>query len=580
MTHATLATPPAPSPTSPAAPAAAPPLPGRRLLLQGMAATGLAAGVSGALGVAAPTAAAAAAETTRLLSAPDRHLVSRFSYGITPALAEAVRTAGGGRAWFEKQLDHTRIPDGAAAELDTWWPSLDRGPADLWQRQVQEVEGGWQVMENYQRWCLVRRMRSNRQVHEMMTEFWLHHLNVPANGDAAFTYRTAYDRVVRQHALGRFEDLLFATITHPSMGIYLNNAVSTKSAPNENLGRELLELHTVGRGHYTEDDVKSSARILTGWSVDLWKTWAAAYKPERHWTGQVTVMGFTDPNADPDGREVTRRYLSYLARHPQTARRIARKLAVKFVRDDVSDALVEKLAQTYLSSGTDIRAVLRALVATPEFKGAAGAKVRDPGEDVVATYRVLGVTLNKPPTGSAGRNHAANVALWQASSVGARPFHWPQPDGQPIDNASWSSPSRLMASFDLHYAMSGRWWPKDGITYRQPTEWFPPAEFTTKQVRVPAQNRKKKGKRGRRRNGPRYEMQTRRVRKPLTFERLVDHLSRQMLHQPASGALLKACCEAVDVKRDTVITADHGVVKWNFQRVLTTVLDSPTHLSR
>lgn len=579
MDHATLSTPP---PTT-EQPGSGPtlPLPGRRLLLQGMAATGVAVGLTSR--VAAPDAAAAAApaETTRLLSAPDRHLVSRFSYGITPALAASVRTAGGARAWFERQLDHTRVPDGAAAELDSWWPSLDRSAADLWQRQVQEVEGGWQVMENYQRWCLARRMRSNRQVHEVMTEFWLHHLNVPANGDAAFTYRTAYDRVVRQHALGRFEDLLLAAVTHPAMGIYLNNAVSTRSAPNENLGRELLELHTVGRGSYDEDDVKGSARILTGWSVDLWKTWAAAYKPERHWTGSVTVMGFSDPNADPDGREVTRRYLSYLARHPQTARRIARKLAVKFVRDDVPDSLVERLAQTYLSSGTDISAVLRALVATPEFKGAAGAKVRDPGEDVVATYRALGVTLAKPPAGNAGRNHAANVALWQASSVGARPFHWPQPDGQPIDNASWSSPSRLMASFDLHYAMSGRWWPKEGITYRQPTDWFPPAEYVTKQVRVPARNKGKKGKRGRRRGGrTRYTTEIRKQRKPLTFARLVDHLSRQMLHQPASDALLTACCEAVDVRRDTVINAEHGVVKWNFQRVLTTVLDSPTHLSR
>ena len=120
-------------------------------------------------------------------------------------------------------------------------------------------------MESYQRWLLMRRIRTKRQVQEVMTEFWLNHLNVPANGDATFTWRFDYDRQIRARALGSFRDILYAAVTHPAMGIYLNNAVSTKSHPNENLGRELLELHTVGRGEYTEDDVKNSARILTGW---------------------------------------------------------------------------------------------------------------------------------------------------------------------------------------------------------------------------------------------------------------------------------------------------------------------------
>ncbi len=550
-------------------------VPSRRTLLQGIAATGVATGLASMTGAGeaeAASAYAAAASPTRLLSAPDRHLVSRFSYGITPDLADAVRAAGGGRAWFEKQLSPSSIPDAEATDLLTWWPSLRREAGDLWQRHSGEVEGGWQVMENYQRWSLLRRMHSNRQVHEVMTEFWLHHLNVPANGDPAFTHRTDYDLVVRDHALGRFEDLLHAAITHPAMGIYLNNAVSTKSHPNENLGRELLELHTVGRGSYGEDDVKSSARILTGWVVDMWRTFAASYRPDKHWTGPVRVMGFSDPNADADGRDVTRRYLTYLARHPQTARRIARKLAVKFVRDDVPQSLVDRLADVYLSSGTDISAVLRALVSSAEFKGASGAKVRDPGEDVVATYRALGVRLARPPAGRAGRDHAANVVLWQSSSIGLRPFDWPRPDGQPLDNDSWASPSRLMASMEMHYSMAGGWWPKQGVDYRSPTEWFPPTEWVTKRLRVKG----RKNKRGK----PRKRWKKVRVRRPLRFDRLVDHLSRQMLHEPASARLVQACCEAVDVGPRTTITADHAVVRWNFQRVLTTLLDSPTHLSR
>ena len=544
-------------------------VPSRRLLLQGIAATGVATGLASF--PLEDAEAAAMAPTVQLLSAPDRHLVSRFSYGLTPGLADDVRRAGGGRAWFEQQLSPARVPDRAANDLVNWWPSLRRGAAELWQRQQNDIEGGWQVMESYQRWSLVRRILSNRQLHEVMTEFWLHHLNVPANGDATFTYRTSYDLVVRDHALGRFEDLLHAAITHPAMGIYLNNAVSTKSHPNENLGRELLELHTVGRGHYGEDDVKSSARILTGWMVDMWRSWEASYRPDKHWTGPVRVMDFSDANADPDGRDLTRRFLSYLAHHPATARRIARKLAVKFVRDDVPDALVERLARVYLDSGTDISAVLRALVSTAEFKSAAGAKVRDPGEDVVATYRALGVTLRRPPSGSAGRNYGANVVLWQTSSLGQRPFEWQQPDGQPIDNVSWSSASRLMAGMEVHWAMSGGWWPKDGVVYRSPVQWFPPAQYRTKRVKV-----RRRNKRGRMRT----RWVRRRVRRPLRFDRLVEHLCRQILHQGSTPALLQACCEAVDVRPSTPITPDHPVVKWQFQRVLATLLDSPTHLSR
>ncbi len=285
-----------------------------------------------------------------VLGASERHLVSRFSYGLNAELAAEVTAAGGARAWFDRQLDSASIDDAAADGLVHWWSSLRRDSAELWLRQESGIEGGWEVMEDYRRWLLVRRMQTRRQVKEVMTEFWLNHLNVPANGDAQFTYRTAYDTVIREGSLGRFEDLLVASITHPAMGIYLNNAVSTAQHPNENLGRELLELHTVGRGAYDEDDVKNSARILTGFRVDLWRTFDSFYSPKDHWTGPVRVMDFSDANSSSDGRGVTERYLRYLARHPRTAQRIARKLAVKFVRDDPPQALVDRLAAVYLAT--------------------------------------------------------------------------------------------------------------------------------------------------------------------------------------------------------------------------------------
>ena len=477
-----------------------------------------------------------------LLRTRERHLVGRFSYGITPGLAAQVRRAGGAEAWFEAQLSPVKISDTRAQELVTWWSGLSRDAGELWQRQASGVEGGWEVMQDYARWVLVRRMQSRRQVLEVMTEFWENHFNVPVTGDSSFTHRVPYGAAIGAQALGRFEDLLQTAITHPAMLIYLDQAVSTAKHPNENLGRELLELHTVGRGAYAEDDVKSSARILTGWKVDVYKTWTPSYSTTDHWRGPVSVMEFSEANGSPDGRDLTRRYLSYLAHHPSTARRLARKLAVKFVSDDPSDALVTRLADVYLAGGTAIKPVLRELIASPEFAESVGQKVRDPGEDLVASYRLLRTRLSPPPEGDEGDRFAANVMLWQVENIGTKPFGWPRPDGQPIDNESWSTPSRMLASMEMHYALSGRWWPKEGIRFRPPRAWMP--------------------------------------QRAIRFDRLVDHLSQQLLHRRSTGALLQACCEAVDTGPRERITRKHPVYRWLFPRLLTTFLDSPAHLTR
>jgi hypothetical protein len=512
--------------------------PSRRLVLGGALAG--AAGAVPALVGAAPSYAAGSGkhDGPPLLSRPDRHLVTRFSYGLTPTLAHDVRKAGGAREWFDGQLKPRSVSDKEAAKVDAWWPELYYSPAKLWQRQIGQVQGGWEVMENYQRRALQRRIRTNRPVLEMMTEFWENHLNVPVNGDAQFTYRAAYGDLIRDHALGKFSDLLAGAITHPAMLIYLDQATSTKQHPNENLGRELLECHTVGRGNFTEDHVKASARILTGYTVDMWDTWQALYNPEEHWRGSVRVMGFHDQNHKKDGRSLTRRYLDYLAHHPATARRIALKLATKFVRDVPSPGLVSKLAEVYLKHDTEIIPVLRALVDSREFERSAGAKVRDPGEDIVATYRVLDIRMDRPKDDESG----VNALLWQAGSVGIYPLAWPRPDGQPIDNDSWSAPGRLMASMNVHYTLSYGWWPTKGVHYREPKDRLP-------KVRV-------------------------------RFADLVDHLSRELLHARASDRMLKACCQATGCKPREVIDPEHALVQWGMGRLLTTFLDSPEFLSR
>jgi hypothetical protein len=510
----------------------------RRTVLTGAGAVVATAAVAEPLGAAAAATGPAGRSSSPLLGTQARHLVGRFSYGVTPGLAAQVRSHGGARSWFAWQLAPGHVADSAGTALATWFPHLAWSPSKLWQETITGGTPGWEVMADYRNWLLLRRMRSNRQVLEVMTEFWENHFNVPVGGDGVYTWRKRYGDVIRAHALDSFEALLQAVTVHPAMGIYLGNAVSDKDHPNENQGRELLELHTVGVGHYTENDVKSSARILTGYQVDMWDTWAAGYNELAHWTGPVKVGSFTDPNGAKDGRPVTKRYLHYLAHHPDTAHRIAAKLATVFVRDDPPRSLVNHLASVYLAHGTQIKPVLSALVGSTAFARSVDAKVRDPEADVVATYRALGVQVRKPDA----QDRAAHQIIWQCGSLGAEPVSWPRPDGQPIDNASWSSPSRLLGSMQLHYVMSGGWWPSQGIRYRDPTDWLPKAS--------------------------------------VRFDTLVDHLSREVLHRPATPTLQKACAQSVAAKASDQITADHPVIRWLFPRLMTTLLDSPAHYRR
>ncbi len=514
----------------------------RVLRLAGGAAAGGVAATAGAL--AAPPSAARDVSyrpgryaRTLLLKPAARHLVNRFTYGITPETVTQVRVAGGHLAWFDQQL--ATAYDGSADGLADWWPDLHLGPTELWSRNTMGVRGGWEVMWDYGNRVLARRILSPRQVLEVMTEFWENHFHVPSNYDNIHLSRIEYGETIRRLALGRFEDLLQAAIVHPAMLTYLNAASSTKAHPNENLGRELLELYTLGVGNYTEDDVKASARILTGHRVDLYRTWAYSYQPKDHWIGPVTVAGFSDPNADADGREVCRRFLSHLAHHPATARRIATKLIRAFVSDTVPPGLVDRLAAVYLQNDTAIVPVLRELVRSPEFRSSAGTKVRDADDDVVATYRVLGVGV-RPPRSDAS---AANQLYWQAALLGLAPFTWPRPDGQPVDNASWSSATRALASMALHWDVATGAWPGDAVTFPRSRSWLP-------------------------------------RRRTMRFRDLVDHLSRRLLYRESTRTLLEACCEAVAAHPDDLVGPSSSLVRTRMPRLVATILDSPAFLQR
>ncbi len=466
-------------------------------------------------------------------------MASRFSYGLTPSLAQEVVAAGGGAAWFERQVELAAQGDPAYGIAD-WFPELHRSPQQLWAAQLSGAMPGYEVMNVLASRELVRRIESPAQVLESMVEFWTNHLHVRAQGDNYFQWRVDYGDVVRRHALGRFEDLLAEAALHPAMLLYLNAGISTKAHPNENLGRELLELHTLGVGAYSEDDVKNAARILTGYRIDMGRTFEKSYVPADHWTGPVQVVDFTHPNPAADGQQVAAGLLSYLARHPLTARRVARKLVTWFVADQPSEALVERLAQVYLDHDTQVLPVLRALVASPELVASVGDKLRDPGQDVVATYRVLGARIGQPVSARS----AAVVMRQQANLIGMQPYDWTSPDGAPLHGEAWATPARAMASTRVHWALGNGYSPNDAdITYRTPQQWL------GGQV-------------------------------PTTMRAVVAELSRQILVSEPPAGMLDTACFLARATPDEPIGPSHRALGYVWGQLVATFLDHPTRYRR
>jgi uncharacterized protein (DUF1800 family) len=267
---------------------------------------------------------------------------------------------------------------------------------------------------------LTRDVYSPAQLQEVMTDFWLNHFNVYLRKNEQMPYYlVSYERdTIRPRSLGRFEDLLEAVAHSPAMLVYLDNAESlgphslaaeraqmaasrqpnkknVREGLNENYARELMELHTLGvNGGYTQADVTEVARVLTGWTIDRPQVSAQfTFNPNRHEPGNKKVMGQKiKDGGEMEGREL----LHMLATRPATAQFISRKLAMRFVSDDPPQALVDRLAKSYLSSGGDISSVLRTLFRSPEFwsTDAYRAKVKTPIEYVVSAARASNAEID------------------------------------------------------------------------------------------------------------------------------------------------------------------------------------------
>lgn len=253
---------------------------------------------------------------------------------------------------------------------------------------------------------LLRATMSDRQLEEMLTDFWFNRFNVFSGKNQDKWAIGTYEReAIRPHVFGKFRDLLGATAAHPAMLVYLDNwqsvADGTKrkngkeSGLNENYGRELLELHTLGvDGGYTQDDVRNVARAFTGWTVDAPNEKASfIFRPKQHDDQPKAILGQTIAvGGQKDGEAV----LDMVARHPSTARSVSLALARRFVSDDPPKELVDELAATFTSTDGDLRAVYQKLFASPAFWAdtAYDAKVKKPFELATSAVRAAGATYD------------------------------------------------------------------------------------------------------------------------------------------------------------------------------------------
>jgi uncharacterized protein (DUF1800 family) len=387
---------------------------------------------------------------------PLLHLLRRATFGPGPEAIAEIRRLGAA-AWLDRQLDPASIDDPVADELLARLPlsglSIAEVRAKVAAGQLKQYD--WTPMWQLSFAAPARAIWSRRQLFEVMADFWSNHLNVTCPYGDVWESRADYDRnVIRKHALGTFADLLKASARHPAMLTYLDNRFSTRLAPNENYGRELLELHTVGL-EYTESDVKDAARLLTGLTVDN-TTGGYRYDAANHVVGAVRILDFTHANATTTGGEAAAlAFLDHLAMHPATARRIVSKLCVRFVADVPPASLVTRLVKVYLDGRSAIGPVLRALFTSAEFAGAAGAKTRTPLEDLAATVRILG--YGPPPSGT----KTFESLYWMARNAGQAPLFWGPPNGYPDVAAAWASPSGLLVRWNFHLSIAAGSWPTD-----------------------------------------------------------------------------------------------------------------------
>ena len=423
------------------------------------------------------------------------HALNRLAFGPRPGDVQRIRQMGLGR-WIDQQLQPSGTPDPSLdarlARLETL--TLDSAtiardyflPARQ-QRQARQraaaqpggasapAEPGMQpamndairqerrVFAELSEAKVLRAVYSERQLEEVLVDFWFNHFNVFARKAQTAIYIGEYERdVIRPHVFGKFRNLLVATAKSPAMLIYLDNWQSVAPnaqtrrriarAPNgrpprglnENYARELLELHTLGvDSGYSQDDIVNVARAFTGWTVER-PAGGFRFAPNMHDRGVKKVLGHTirAGGGIEDGEQV----LDLVARHPSTARHLAYKLAQRFVSDTPPVSLVDRAAQTFTKTDGDLRDVVRTIVTSPEFfdPSVRLAKVKTPFEFVVSALRASSAEVRRGP------------ALIRALMEMGMPLYLCQPPTGYGDTAeAWVSSGALVTRINFAVALAG-----------------------------------------------------------------------------------------------------------------------------
>lgn len=389
-------------------------------------------------------------------------LLNRAAFGPRPGDVEAVR-AMGEAAWIEQQIDYMTIDNTAVVShveesLATLRMSAEQILiTDDLQRTVQELQAATVYYMAF----------SNRLLHETLVEFWSDHFSIYHLQNQVWYFKTIDDRdVIRANALGTFQALLTASAKSPAMLNYLDNDFNTADMPNENYGREIMELHTLGvavDGYpYTEEDVKEVARCFTGWSWDqrqgLQRYGLFEFRDGAHDNGSKTVLGQFVPASQgvQDGYDV----IDTLVNHAATRRYVATKLIRRYVTDDPvneTPELLDKVARSFELSDGDIAQMMRTILHSDEFKNSFatyGGRLSRPMDLVARTLRAVDVQPDDVGASIVAgfRNVLGRGAL---TSMGQLPFYWPTPDGYPDVKEKWTASATMLARWNMGLSAAG-----------------------------------------------------------------------------------------------------------------------------
>ncbi|MDP9360307.1 MAG: DUF1800 domain-containing protein [Acidobacteriota bacterium] len=445
------------------------------------------------------------------------HALNRLAFGPRPGDVDAVVKGGVGK-WIEQQLHPEAIPDRAVEARVNMLPTMKLSNAqivktyyapvlmarkkanaeakdsqvdkkDIRRELMRDIPADQRpqvVMNDLLAQRILRAAESDRQLNEVMVDFWMNHFNVFAGKGIDRFLLTSYERdTIRPHIWGRFEDLLMATAKSPAMLFYLDNARSvaapenrpampqrammggrfgrratfpdTMQRPqqkkqqgglNENYAREIMELHTLGvDGGYTQKDVTELARVLTGWTItkqrDGGEGASFIFRPQLHDAGAKTVLGVRF--APGGGMEEGEKMIHLLAYQPATAHRIAYKLCQRLVADEPPPALVDRVAKKFVATDGDLRQTVKAVIDSPEFWDPAAyrAKVKSPFEYTISAVRAINAQITDP------------TPIARALQQIGEPLYGAQPPTGYSDKADvWINTGALMNRLNFAFALA------------------------------------------------------------------------------------------------------------------------------